>query len=366
MMNRTKKQEFKPVNVSGCNKLGARWLMIYLISVCSVFLASATDLASAGPLEDAVAAAKAEGTINAHLPSGLGLKGAQELADAFNKRHAINVKLNFFSSGGYTKDVAKVVSQSALGVPPDWDVLTVTENLQADLAQKALLRGFDYKLLSVDPRSVQHGGHSVTVSHELVLPTYNRNVLAEKDVPTKWEDLLNPKWKDGKLGVPDATYYFALLAVGPWGERKTTEYIRGLATQRPFLGRGAELYTRLQLGEIVVAALMFESLIHRARQGGAPVVFAEGVEPIIVSTNNIAVLKGAAHPNAAALFAAFMTSPEAQTIWDKYYGLTSAFIPGTRTYNFMRGKKAVYMGGQNPKVVERLSNEYSKILGFTR
>jgi ABC-type Fe3+ transport system substrate-binding protein len=39
--------------------------------------------------------------------------------------------------------------------------------------------------------------------------------MAAKDVPKKWEDLLDPEWKDGKLGVISSTHHWARLAAGP-------------------------------------------------------------------------------------------------------------------------------------------------------
>ncbi len=86
---------------------------------------------------------------------------------------------------------------------------------------------------------------------------------------------------------------------------------------------------------------------------------------MLFSTANIGVLKGAAHPSAARLFLAFMVTPEAQQLWDEFSVMTSAFVPGTKTYKFLQGKQTVFMG-QDPDLVERLSKEYSKILGFTK
>jgi iron(III) transport system substrate-binding protein len=322
--------------------------------------------ASAASLDELVTAAKKEGTINVHAPSNTGPQGAQALSEAFNKKYRLNIKLNYFPSSSFTKDTAKIISQSALGVAPEWDVTILTENNHAELWHKKLHFQFDYKALGVDPRSIQHEGGTIAVSHGPVLPAYNKKILSSKDIPKSWEDLLDPKWRDGKLGVADTTYYFASFATGAWGENKTTEFVRGLARQRPFLGRLAELSTRLELGEILVAAMLAESTVHNATSKGAPISFAEDVQPVLVSVTNIGVLKGAAHPNVAYLFSAFMVSPEAQSLWGKYFGGTSALIPGTKTNKFLKGKQVVFQGGQDPALIERLSNEYSKVLGFTR
>ncbi len=93
-------------------------------------------------------------------------------------------------------------------------------------------------------------------------------------------------------------------------------------------------------------------------------VFAEGIEPVISPAYHAGVLKGARHPNVGFLFAAFLTTPEAQTIWEKYGGQTSAFVPGTTAYKYAQGKKVLYMTQDQAEMVDRLTRQYGKILGF--
>lgn len=342
-----------------------RWIFFGAIVLAIFSAAGWIYQAPAASIEELVAATKREGSINFHAPSAIGPKAAQSLEAAFNKKYALNIKLNYFPSSSFTKDTAKIIGWGAIGVPPEWDLTVLTENNHADLWRRKLHLPFDYKSLGIDPKAVQHDNGTLALSHGLVLPAYNTKVVATKDVPRSWEDLLDPKWKDGKLGVSDATYYFALFA-RLWGEERTTDYVKSLAKQRPVLGRLAELSTRLQLGEILIAAMLSESTVHTVKRKGAPIAFAERVEPVLVSTTNIGVLKGAAHSNAAILFTIFNLSPEAQDIWEEYRGHTSAFVQGTRTHNFLKGKNVVFMEGQDPNLVDRLANQYSKILGFTR
>jgi iron(III) transport system substrate-binding protein len=321
--------------------------------------------ADAAQVDALIAAAKKEGSLDFRAPSSLGPQAIEALGAAFNKKYGLSINLNYLPSKGYTQDLTRVISQAAIGVAPDADVMALNINLHAVLAQKKLHLPFDYNSLGVDPRAINHEGGSISVEHAIILPLYNTKLVATKDVPRSWDDLLDPKWRNGKLGVADSTHYFTLLAAGPWGETKTMDYVKSLAKQRPFLGRQSEIYTRLQLGEVLVSGPMFEAFSYRAKTSGAPIAFAENVEPVLVSTTNIAVLKGAAHPNAARLFLAFMVTPEVQQLWEKFSGMTSALIPGTKTYNFLQGKQVAFMG-QDPEAVERLSNEYSKLLGFIR
>ena len=87
-------------------------------------------------------------------------------------------------------------------------------------------------------------------------------------------------------------------------------------------------------------------------------------EPIISPSYHAGVPKGARHPNVAHLFAAFLTAPEAQELWERYGGQSSAFVAGTAMYRFVQGKKMVYLKDEHAELVDRLAREYGKILGF--
>jgi len=314
-------------------------------------------------VEELVAGAKREGVLNLQFPSGLTPEGARELGTAFNKKYGLDVKVNYFPSKGYARDLAAVITRSAVGSPPDADVMVLNEDLHAVLAERRLHLPFDYKALGIDPKAIYHENGSVAFAHQITLPGYNTKLVAAKDIPARWEDLLEPKWKGGKLGIFDARY-FALLAVGPWGEKKAAAFVKGLAEQQPFLGRIAEVYARLELGEILVAPIFTDGFVQRAKRTGAPVAFAHKVEPVLLVPANIAVIKGAAHPNAAHLFIGFMISPEAQIIWDKYRGQSSALVRGTEAYNFVREKEVLFLQARNLERYEKLSNDYNNMIGL--
>jgi ABC-type Fe3+ transport system substrate-binding protein len=244
--------------------------------------------------------------------------------------------------------------------------MVLTEDLHALLSQRKLHAPGNYRSLGVDAKAIDHDNGSVAFVHQITLPGYNTKAVVPNEVPKTWDELLDPKWKDGKLGIFDARY-FALLAAGPWGEKKTTEYVRALAKQRPFLGRLAEVYTRLSLGEVSVAPIFPDLFLRRAKITGAPIAFADRVQPVFILTYNIAALKGAAHPNLAHLFSAFTVTPEAQTVIEKHMGQSSAFIPGTGTFNFVKGKgELLFLRAVDPKLIEKWSDEYNKVLGFTK
>jgi len=331
-----------------------------LLALAAVLFAPAVF---AAPIDDLVAAAKKETRFEFYAPSTLTPQGAQALNAAFNKKYGLNVKLQYSPSGNMTRDIGKIVGFAASGTPPEWDLMVVTDAHHATLWLRKLHQTFDYKSIGVDPKAIQYDNGTVNFANQFVLPAYNKQLVAAKDVPKSWDDLLNPKWK-GKMGVSTATHHLGRLAAGAWGEEKTTQFVNALTKQDLILGRLGEIYNRLLLGEIVIAVSLSDSEIKAETHKKAPVVFAESVSPLIAPAYHAGVPKNAQHPKTGHLMAAYLTTPEAQKIWEKYAGQSSALIPGTSAHKYVQGKKVVYMSQDQAEAVDRLSREYGKILGL--
>ena len=315
-------------------------------------------------VEQLIAAARKEGVIEFYGPSTVTPQDAQGLAAAFNKKYGLNVTLKFSPAGNMVRDISKVVTAGAAGAPPEWDLMVVTDAHHATLALRKMHQNFDYKKLGADPKLLHYDGGSVSFVNQYVLPAYNKNILPAKDVPKSWEDLLDPKWKGGKLGISTATHHLARLTVGAWGEERGTKFVKALAEQKPTLGNPGEVSAKLMIGEVLIYVNQINEFMYRAQKDGAPLVFAEGIEPVISPWLHAGVPKWARNPNVGHLFAAFLTTPEAQALWEKYAGLSSAFVPGTTMYQYAQGKKMVYFKDEDAAVVDRLSREFGKILGF--
>ena len=166
-----------------------------------------------------VAAAKKEGALSFYAPSTLTHEGAQLLAQAFNKRHGTNITLTYYPSKSMTAEVNKMIGLSATGVTPEWDVMAIIDGLHGALWTKKLHVPFDYASLGIDSRVIHFDRGTVSVANQVVLPGYNKKTLPAHDVPKRWEDLLDPKWKGRKIGIPTATGQMDYLAI-KWGEQK--------------------------------------------------------------------------------------------------------------------------------------------------
>src|SRR5690348_6423507 len=93
-------------------KMDTRMAAVFL--VISIFLSPRTSFAAA--IDDLIAGAKKEGTLEFYAPSTLTPQGAEAIGAAFNKKYGLNVKLQFSPSGNMTRDIGKVVGFGASGV----------------------------------------------------------------------------------------------------------------------------------------------------------------------------------------------------------------------------------------------------------
>jgi iron(III) transport system substrate-binding protein len=140
---------------------------------------------------------------------------------------------------------------------------------------------------------------------------YNTKMLAAKDAPRNYPDLLDPKWK-GKMLMDSTDYdWFGTLST-VWGKDKTVEYMRRLARQEPAWRRGHGLTAQLLGAGEVPLAWAYSFRIERMRQEGAPVEWIETFDPIVVTVSGMGLSAKASNPNAAKLLIDFATSKKGQ------------------------------------------------------
>jgi len=336
---------------------------LWFFAVVSLLFSSEAKLSTAATVKDMVAAANKEGVLEFYAPTQVEEAGARRLNAAFNRKHGLSISITYSPSANMDRDLANVITQFATGGSAEFDVMVFPDTYHTTLWHKKLHAPFDYRQLGIDRKLINYDNGTVSFANQFVLPAYNKKTLAVQDVPKNWSDLLDLKWKSGKLGVTNATPAHLAVLAAAWGEEETTRYVKAVAQQAPAIGRLGDTYSRLLLGELSLAVTMTNSFIFTAERAGAPIVFAD-IQPIISPAYHVGVLKGARHPMAAYLFAAFLTTPEAQKIWEEYVGHTSAFVPGTRAYKYVQGKKVLFMNQDQAELVERLTSEYSKILGL--
>ncbi len=140
---------------------------------------------------------------------------------------------------------------------------------------------------------------------------YNTKLVAPKDAPKDYADLLDPKWKRNLL--MDSTDYgwFGTLML-TLGKSKATDYMKRLARQEPRWRRGHGLIAQLIGAGESALGWAYNFRIERMKKDGAPVDWVETFNPIVVTIDGIALSAKPTNSNAAKLFIDFATSRRGQ------------------------------------------------------
>jgi len=239
-----------------------------------------------------------------------------DLCEAFDKKYP-GVKCNFVRT---TAQVAfqrfQQDLQAKLAVASVFSSTDVSH--YPDLKKRGLLLAYQpHNLPQMVDSLKQYNDpdhHYWITAADLVVIAYNNSLVAEKDAPKNWTDLLDPKWKDKvSIGHPAFSGY-----VGTWVVlmRKLYgwDYFEKLEKNKPLIGRSiVDTVTMLNSKERWVAASAEgPTLISRDRGNPLSVIYPTDGTLLMVSRTGIP--KNAPAPNAAKLFVEFMLDKEAAEV----------------------------------------------------
>jgi len=157
---------------------------------------------------------------------------------------------------------------------------------------------------------------------EYVALIYNKELVKPEDVPKRYEDLTDPKWK-GKIVMANPSAHATTISwliglkenVFP-SEEGWMSFVKGLAANKPMFVRSfGPTPAPVESGEKLIAISMPKYIITKAP---APLDWARVQQPLLGTPRGIAVASSASHPNAARLFVDYWLSRAAmQTLADK-------------------------------------------------
>jgi iron(III) transport system substrate-binding protein len=142
---------------------------------------------------------------------------------------------------------------------------------------------------------------------------YNTQAVKKADLPKKWDDLLDPKWK-GKLGIEGKDDdWFATVVQQLGGEPKGVEFFRKLADSNGIsVRKGHTLLNNMVVsGEVPLALTVYNYMPQQAKDKGAPIDWFV-IEPAIARSNAVGIAVKAKHPNASLLFYEYLLGPDGQ------------------------------------------------------
>lgn len=169
---------------------------------------------------------------------------------------------------------------------------------------------------------------------EYVALIYNTELVALEDVPKRYEDLTDPKWKDQIVMADPASHATTISwLVGLKEhvfatEKEWYDFLYGLAANNPmFVASFSPTPAPIESGEKKIGISMPKYIVTKAP---APLAWAQVSQPMLGSPRAIAIVKDAPHPNAAKAFMEYWLDDEAMsTLANKVgeYVLTPGVFP---------------------------------------
>ena len=133
-------------------------------------------------------------------------------------------------------------------------------------------------------------GAWVATRYSIYAAAYNTGAVAAADVPRRYEDLRDPRWK-GRLGIEadDANWFSAV--VGALGEPAGLDLFRDIVARNGIsIRKGHSLLANLVVsGEVPLALTAYGYRVDRLKKGGAPIDKVY-LPPVIGLPTGVAVL----------------------------------------------------------------------------
>ena len=332
--------------------------LLFLSSLCGTAAGaqSFADLAqndSPTRHQKLVEAARKEGSVTFY--TSIAEKDGPALAADFEKRYGIKVNIWRASS---TKVLQRVVVE-AQAHRWDFDAVDISApEMEALYREKTLqeVRSAFHADLFPETMPAHRGWAPQFLS--VFVQAYNTNLVKKAELPKRYDDLLDPKWK-GKLAVEakDNEWYCGLMK--HLGEEKGSKLFKELVSKNGWSVRSGHslLNNMVVSGEVPLALTVYSYMTEQAKRKGAPVDWFT-IDPVIGRSNGIGVSKKPPHPNAALLFYEYMIS-DAQPLIVKMNYLS----PSKKVESPLKGVKINYIDpSASLDDVARCTKAYEELL----
>jgi iron(III) transport system substrate-binding protein len=287
-------------------------LLVLALCFVSASLARAQDA-------QLLAAAKKEGKVVWY--TSLAIPSSTAISHYFqNKYKGIEVEVH---RNGSQRVLQRFMQEASAGLK-NGDIVHTSDAGHFELLKdKGMLLKFTPQAVAAFPDGFKDkAGFYYGMRATLSVIAHNPKIVAEKDAPQTWKDLLNPKWS-GKMVTAHPgysgiimTHVLALVNVYGW------DYFRDLAKNKLHIVQSAnDPAGVVASGERPVGVNGAEYFYYKTLKQGNPIKIIypkEGV-PLVVSP--VAIAKDAPHPNAAKLFTEFIFSKESQQLLADKEGL---------------------------------------------
>ncbi len=261
--------------------------------------------------------AKKEGEVSIYTSAPV--DDVKALTDLFEKKYGVKSKVFRTSS---EKVLQRGVTEARAN-RNDADIFeTNGPEMEALVREKILTPVNSPELGNLIPEAKFKHGSWVGTRLNIFAFAYNTNAVKKEELPKKYEDLLDPRWK-GRLGIEaeDADWFAGVIS--QMGEAKGLKFWKEVVAKNGIsVRKGHTLLTNLVAsGEIPLAITVYNYKAEQMKNKGAPIDWFV-IPPAIARANGVGVAAKAPHPHAALLWYEFELSDDAQKLL-----LSRDFVP---------------------------------------
>lgn len=240
---------------------------------------------------------------------------AEGLAGAFEEAYGLDLALYRAN----TEAVAERITQEAKANFRGGDIAELDGVALYNLNRESLIVDFTPEGVSQLVSGADRDGWTVTEFRKFVV-SWNTDRVKAGEQPHSWEDLADPRW-EGKLAMEFGDFEWYGTLRDYWLEQgKSEAEIESVFQQ---MGRNALVLTGhtlmtelLAAGEFDVAATTFSTTVDSLRKKGAPIARLPAVEPVVVRSNGVGLIRDARNPAAAVLYLEWLIGPGQKIAFD--------------------------------------------------
>jgi ABC-type Fe3+ transport system substrate-binding protein len=336
----------------------------------AVLLMMPSVVLSQTALDKIIASAKQESDLNLiGSASTFGGEGPRHnIEAAFNKKFGLNLKLHFVAGPSMPAMAARIQQEYKAGAKATTDVYIGTMALFTYLMKEGALTEIKWAETFpwITPEVETAKGAGVLVRTSISGIIYNPNLLNAAEAPRRYEDLVDPvksrAWA-GRMATPPYSDWLAELTM-IWPKDKVIGFARNLAQYAAgFIRYDQE--ERIVSGEFSLMANDADGPYAKAlwASKGGQLEFVVGSDPALVYYNMLGVPKNSSSPNLAALFAAYVSSEEAQAFTTEGFQ-GHHLVANTNVAKYLAANKIrlmspqqqfdFYMKGADPGLIQEL------------
>lgn len=284
-------------------------------------------------------AAKAEGVVNAYFSYPQAIM--QRIVQQFAADTGIKVNLTSMPSDQLAERIKTEAGAGKLQA----DVISLTERAAVqDLIDQKLLAPYLVPRFKLIPAALKDPkGYWYAEARPVYGFAYNKALIAKKDVPRTWKDLLRPDLK-GRIGILNAYTGGSGWTCAMFERQKFgLSYWKKLAAQQPFLANGVgQLTDALVRGQIAVAVDHFGTVAQQVLKG-APLSFVFPREGSPSVMEELGMARTAPHPAAAKLYLNWALSQRGASVIAKETGEYTAFSTARGPYAPRIGRVSLWV-----------------------